>query len=253
MPTNHALPILNAGPYQPDELAALYAGLPDHALESQWRALLVDAFHASIESGQPVRLGDLTRALQAVADRLMVRPDAAEPAAHYQQSAGEGKRFRELIKTLRTRGRPGADVPPGPAAQSQHRESAMGFEIFTPIQRVDSVKPGTASLNSAGRVRMTRTDCLRAGINGKVVILVDKRTRRIAMRPPHDDKGQLPEPAAKITPSKSGSTCEFSCKGALAEIGVPAEQVLGRHDLMFKDDLVILNFGIENQKSATSK
>lgn len=115
----------------------------------------------------------------------------------------------------------------------------MAFEVFTPYGSPEAIKPGTASINRDGRAWFTVSDLKRVGITTEATVLVDRLTRRIALRKPR--AGETP---IQLTTNKTKSAAKVRLTGVLKRTwGLDdATTVRGRFavEIKEKDDLLYI-------------
>lgn len=123
----------------------------------------------------------------------------------------------------------------------------MSFELYYPTTR-QQVTPGCPRMDVNGSLRIHRADLAKVRINGEVTLMVDKATKRIALRAPRNE--DVREPSTPARCAKNGATVRIAIRGALSSIGIESRQVAGPLDLMCKldDGLLILSFGGKPKK-----
>jgi hypothetical protein len=111
----------------------------------------------------------------------------------------------------------------------------VGFELFTPVSRISGINPGICSVNADGRVLIHGHD-LRQVISGELVaVLLDRSTLRIALRSASDK-----EPALKLRWNKTKTTASVSLGPALKHMALDIQKVKGRHDVVRKENMLIV-------------
>lgn len=123
----------------------------------------------------------------------------------------------------------------------------MAFQLVQPYSaNVQSLRPGEAGISKDGRVTLTTNDLRRHRIHGRATLLVDKATRRLAIREPKQDDRGLDEPSVKVAHHRDQQhTRRLFIKAALNELEISPEQVHGRHRVREKEDMLIIEFGID--------
>jgi len=118
----------------------------------------------------------------------------------------------------------------------------MSFEVYTPVRGLSlrSIQPHQASIAKSGVLALNVADLKAAQITDKAVILIDPKTRRIALRRARD--GELDTMAVTVYGRPKGTTRRITAfKGVLLALGIDPAQAAGRYELTAHDDLLVLN------------
>ena len=118
----------------------------------------------------------------------------------------------------------------------------MSFELYTQIRSARSLPPGWIQLDRYGQTRRTAQDLLGGGIGREVAVLIDRSTKRLAIRPPRTDDADQMEPSLIMRWTKTRTSSRVNLRGALRAIGIDPERVAGRWPLLKQDGLLIVRF-----------
>jgi hypothetical protein len=114
----------------------------------------------------------------------------------------------------------------------------MAFELVIPKQRATAVQRGEAALNGNGVLTFNKIDLVSVGFvahaNDKAAILVDKATRRIAIRIAGDK-----DPFVKLRYNKSNTSAMVGVVSALKELEVKIVKPR-RYSIAIKEALLIV-------------
>lgn len=112
----------------------------------------------------------------------------------------------------------------------------MAFEVYEGRPGGARMEVGRVSLDVNGTLRFTAADAAAAAIDNEAMVLIDRATKRIAIRGPRsDEKGKA------VKWDEAETTGQIYLGGALGKIGLAKDAVKGRHDVEIKDGMLVLN------------
>lgn len=123
----------------------------------------------------------------------------------------------------------------------------MTFEVYSPgFNRSRTIARGSARLDSSGNMRLNAADLENLGIEEEAVVLIDRDTRRIALRcvRADDTKGRVAILGANKKPGRDHTTTRIvRIQGALRALGEEPKAFNGTHSTVVKDDMLVIPFG----------
>lgn len=114
----------------------------------------------------------------------------------------------------------------------------MAFELVSPATRRLTLQRGQCALAKSGYLTLLATQALEISADGWTVVLADAATARLALRKPRPG-----EPTYRCAPKGSANNSvlrQVMVRAALATLGIPLAQAVGRYDLASHDDLLIV-------------
>lgn len=123
----------------------------------------------------------------------------------------------------------------------------MAFERYVrtgPSGR-NPVQPGESSIEKCGNLLFSAVDANTVGLKEEVAVMLDRATRRIALKVHTDEDGFAFHACTRTAKKAPSSTWRINVKGVLKQLGFKDGEVRGRFAVTVKPDagLLIVNLG----------
>ena len=125
----------------------------------------------------------------------------------------------------------------------------MSFEVYEPnaFNFPEALSEGEVAIDKVGNVTLRKADLDSVGISDQAVVMVDKDTKRVAIRAPQGNK-DVKTLSVHTVKRKGGSATDrrkVYLSGAMRRLGLEGSHLKGRRELMIKGDvsdgLLIIN------------